>query len=597
MIALAIPAFSELSADTFIPRKKSTVQRQRLMKRKAVKRAAAPAVAPVPAPKPNLGNVLPNAAPEPAEARVGEQTTARIEAARRRVEVQTGGSGWKKAVEKTPLKFSDELRTGPNSTARVKLADGSKILLLQNSQAQMENLSSVEKTIKLVRGRVRAIVAHIRGGNNFKIKTPVGVASVRGTDFEVGFLEDTKEMSVDVKSGSVFAARLGDLGQEVDGVLLNPGEGIKFGMEGEMGDVIQTGAVPKEKQDIKQDIRKEMQIEDVKDNMLALAAQELKNADYQQGKALIDVHGGRVRLEQYITRPRDDQFKLVVLNERDNRFDYFTYLGTFNKALPDDLSIALRDANGKLGDIAPEYFLTSYETETSNSLDKINEAAAGGHRVKIEIDDSGENWLLTDAETGNTREIPIVSASGNDYEIYNPIADQFVTVSGNDVAEARRMAVLDPDIDAYREFVQGDTYWSPRFNTYSLSLTPYGGSAITKIAYASNPGVTNTLAIDLDATFSAAPVATLFKSDPQNIHDRMTLVFDDGSTMDYDTYLFDDEGVLASRSGFAGLSTNAEYKEELLKWNYEQDVVCSEASGPIHIVFAPEMAIQAGLIK
>jgi len=85
-----------------------------------------------------------------------------------------------------------------------------------------------------VRGHVRAIVAKIRGGNNFKIKTPVGVASVRGTDFEVEYNEPKEgqgqpeagkegaagEMIVRVNDGHVGVAKLGDLATET---ILNPG--------------------------------------------------------------------------------------------------------------------------------------------------------------------------------------------------------------------------------------------------------------------------------------------------------------------------------------------------------------------------------------
>ena len=41
-----------------------------------------------------------------------------------------------------------------------------------------------------------------------------------------------------------------------------------------------------------------------------------------------------MRLEEYIVRPTANQFKLVALNERDSRFDYFYYQGTFNQNCP-----------------------------------------------------------------------------------------------------------------------------------------------------------------------------------------------------------------------------------------------------------------------
>ena len=108
-------------------------------------------------------------------------------------------------------------------------------------------------------------------------------------------------------------------------------------------------------------MRREMSLDMSKEEVLAAAAREIKLAEFQQGKVLMDVFGQRVRLEEYIIRPRADQFKLVVLNERQSRFDYFYYLGTFNTALPTDMSVALRQLSGSVG-TAPTFWLTGFET-------------------------------------------------------------------------------------------------------------------------------------------------------------------------------------------------------------------------------------------
>jgi len=88
---------------------------------------------------------------------------ASLETARNRVEFKNKvGKSWKKAGRQTKFKKDDVVRTGSRSLARVKLNDGSRILLLQNSEAELENISSVQKAIKLVRGRVRAIVKRLK---------------------------------------------------------------------------------------------------------------------------------------------------------------------------------------------------------------------------------------------------------------------------------------------------------------------------------------------------------------------------------------------------------------------------------------------------
>src|SRR5207244_123264 len=95
---------------------------------------------------------------------------------------------------------------------------------------------------------------------------------------------------------------------------------------------------------VKELARKEVGLDLTREQIQAAAAEEMKLAEYQEGKSLIDVNGNRVRLEEYILRKpkdvaeseREKAFKFVVLDQRQSRFDYFTYKGIFNKALPAD---------------------------------------------------------------------------------------------------------------------------------------------------------------------------------------------------------------------------------------------------------------------
>jgi hypothetical protein len=497
-------------------------------------------------------------------------------------------NGWKKAKRRTDLSTADKVRTGSRSVARLTLGDGSKVLLLQNSQAEMENLTSVQKTIKLLKGRVRAIVAKIRGGNNFQIKTPVGVASVRGTDFEVGVSEDGQQMEVSVNEGQVGVGRLGALASEV--VLVNPGESLKFGLEGEIGNPTRSGALPLDTNSIRQEVMDTR----VRDNVVAMAAEESRNADYQTGKSLIDVNGERVRVEQYIMRPRPDQFKLVVLNERPARFDYFTYKGTFNQTLPEDLSAALKEVGGKLN-TAPDYYLTEYETAMSNTIDKIGDSASGGHLVKIAFD--GTNYVLTDdSDITNTRTIAAAALqSDGSYKIYNPLQDTFNVVSAADRDEALKIGVLDSLSGTYRNLASGDTYWKTRFNTYSSFIDD-----TAKMGYAKKGFVTNTLAIDLDATFTNAPVTTVseFPSGVDNLNNKLSVYYGDGSKTTYDNFIIDDEGAVVPASALSGFSNSADYKNKLDGYNYETKVTSTEMEGRhIDLVVDPRIGTKSGLIQ
>jgi hypothetical protein len=511
---------------------------------------------------------------------------SQLESFTRQVDVKRDSdAGWKKAKKQMTLSTSDKVRTGGRSVARLKLGDGSKVLLLQNSQAEMENLTSVEKTIKLLKGRVRAIVAKINGGNNFKIKTPVGVASVRGTDFEVSITDDGGQMEVAVNEGQVGVGRLGSLGGEV---VLNRGERIQFGLEGEIGNPIKSGGLPIDSSSI----RAELYDSRIKDNVVAMAAEESRNADYQVGKSLMDVTGERVRVEEYIMRPRADQFKLVVLNERANRFDYFTYKGTFNQNLPEDVSVALREVGGKLGS-APDYYLTDYETLMSNTIDNITDSASGGHLVSITFD--GTNYILAD-ELNNTRTIEAASLqSDGSYKIYNPLRDSFTLVSAANRAEAIKVGVLDPLAGTYKNLESGDIYWKTRFNTYSSFINDNA-----KLAYAKKSFVANTLAIDLDANFTDAPItsASEFPAGTGNLHNRLSVYYADGTRTTYDNYIIDDAGQIVPTSKLSGFTNSADYKEQLDNYNYQTVVTSTEMEGRhINLVVDPRIGTKSGLIQ
>jgi hypothetical protein len=114
-----------------------------------------------------------------------------------------------------------------------------------------------------------------------------------------------------------------------------------------------------------------------RDAVLARAAQEIKNAEYQNGKALVDARGLRVRMEEYIVRPTDNQFKYVVLNTRESRFDFGKILFTFSDDLPADLTLATRTMFEAAGAAKPSLYLTGVDSVMSNTVDKVNEIAAG----------------------------------------------------------------------------------------------------------------------------------------------------------------------------------------------------------------------------
>ena len=66
----------------------------------------------------------------------------------------------------------------------------------------------------------------------------------------------------------------------------------------------------------------------------------------------------------------------------------------------------------------------------------------------------------------------------------------------------------------------------------------------------------------------------------------------------YDTYIIGDDGKTAPISAFANATSGKTFKEQLLRWNYEQ-VTQSSAFGnrKIDLVVEPKILIRSGLIK
>lgn len=503
------------------------------------------------------------------------------------------------------LNPGDSVRTGQGK-ADLKLSDGSKMVLAPRSQLSVKQNSVTERSFDLGFGKVRSFVKKLRPGSKFEMKTPLAAASVRGTVFETGFDPESNSGSVEVDEGSVDVT--GADGQTVNvpaGMRLDFLSGQSLGAPAPQDG--QSGG-PGGDTDAQAEVRREVGLGMSKEEVMAAAAEEMRRAEYQEGKTLIDVNGRRVRLEEYIIRaPRelpaadqDKAFKLVVLNERDDRFDYFYYRGLFNTTLPEDLSLALNDINGKLGATQPAYYLTAYEMGQSNTSDFIKDNASGGHLVRVTYD--GTNFTLTDvADPTNSRiidEDEQVAVDGVTYhKIYDPVNDRFQTLTEDQFAAGDfRPAVYDASDDSFRNITTADTYWRGRYNNYTHVI-----NNAAKQSYAAKTAA-NTLAVDLDADFTyAGGTALSFVESPSGndlLHNRITIFYGDGTKEVYDTYIISDEGAIAPASAFSNLSTGAAFKTELLKWNYQQIATASEFQGrKIDLVAEPKILIKSGLIK
>lgn len=97
-------------------------------------------------------------------------------------------------------------------------------------------------------------------------------------------------------------------------------------------------------------------------------AMEEQNVDLHLGKVLTDVHGNRVRMEEYVLRPEANQVQFVNLTMRDNRLDYINYNAFFNDILPRDTRGLWRK---EFGHTAPDLYLVKETSEVSNLTDSV----------------------------------------------------------------------------------------------------------------------------------------------------------------------------------------------------------------------------------
>lgn len=463
------------------------------------------------------------------------------------VQIRLSGYQTWEPVKKVPLPLSsgDSIRTGSKSNATLLFDDSSRIEMGPNGAFTLD-ASQGRSDIKLELGTIRAAIQKLLS-RRFVVRTPTAVCSVRGTEFSVEVLS-TGGTIIDLFKGLLAVEDM--RGQQV---LLEPNERIEVDRRGLGAPIPLPTQTQLQKVQFHGVMRRELSLDQTKEEVLAAAAREIRTAEYQQHKVMVDVFGHRVRLEEYIIRSSPDQFKLVVLNERKDRFDYFYYLGTFNKTLPRDLSQALRQIPGGV-DTEPEYFLTGFETGRSNTLDSAVEIAAGGHLVDVNHNGSTADDVAY---------------------FYDSKSETFRDVSGKNVYQS----IFD------------------KYGFYLNGKLKYGWTGSSAQSY-QDVVTPTTDPITGKALAAALPSRSVSLSFPnaENMHQVIYESYDDGTFTRWDNYIINDDGKIATFADFRTTS-GADYKSNLLRFNFEQVVTASEFSGrKIDLVVEPRILIEAGLI-
>ena len=107
------------------------------------------------------------------------------------------------------LKASDVIRTAADSSATLRFADGSRLLVAAGSEIRIEQLLSVGRPalptvrLNLQRGSTEAQVAPAAPGRRFEVNTPALNLGVRGTDFRTQVDAQGTQTRLEVLSGRV----------------------------------------------------------------------------------------------------------------------------------------------------------------------------------------------------------------------------------------------------------------------------------------------------------------------------------------------------------------------------------------------------------
>jgi hypothetical protein len=479
---------------------------------------------------------------------------------------KSGADAWRKATTDDVLEPGDHLRTGVGGSATLVFEDSSQIELGPSANFLINDIGAGKTTVELSVGFLRAFISKV-AARQFRVRTPTAVCAVRGTEFSID-VNAQGHTNVQMFSGVLAVAD--SHGNET---VVKDQQSVRVTDKG-LG-AVQTNAkqtsLDSHTEKLKNLAKREVGLEMSKEAVQSAAASEAKNAVYQQGKAIIDVNGQRVRIEEYIIRPTANSFKLVVLNERATRFDYFYYHGIFNTTLPDDLSVALRQLPGCIGS-ACQYFMTGFDTARSNTIDNMLEVATGGHLVDVNNDGNA-----TDAVTA----------------AFNPATNQFTGLNVPNAGGVGNDKFFQTLYNTDRLTFNGNmhTSWTPQAAAGAACGTPGNTCSMA----AAEIAVNNVTTVQFPPT-CGPPNCTYNESGV--MHQVVYSQDGTGATWDkFDSYIISDKGKVASAADFAGVTSGASYKQTLLNWNFEQIVTASEFQGrKIDLAVEPKIFIQSGLI-
>ncbi|MFN3550344.1 MAG: FecR domain-containing protein [Endomicrobiia bacterium] len=266
------------------------------------------------------------------------------------------------------LKEEDKIKTLQKSKVVLLFPNGSTVTVAENTQIVIENL--VEKiSVYLDEGKLKSKVKGLQTSQIFEVKTAVCVASVRGTEFVLSYIDNQTEILV-IEGNVLFNDNFGgslEVSQNEFCNLTQQGTlGEKFtASEDKINSVLeefkdveveQKGETEKIQKKEEQKIQQKTEKEQFTKEDFAKLKEELRNfvnearlekyyvneiiqqtkdADFQSGRTLRDIHGNLTRVEQVISRNKNNAVEFINITKRD-MYKYRGYYKDYAQEIDSD---------------------------------------------------------------------------------------------------------------------------------------------------------------------------------------------------------------------------------------------------------------------
>jgi hypothetical protein len=286
-------------------------------------------------------------------------------------------NAWAPAQKGISLAEKDIVKTEANSRAVLQMDNGTRIWVGQNARMAITSAGN-DNFFSLLAGKIRAKVKLLIG-QKFQVRSPVAVASVRGTEFvmssenELVVLEGTvdfwdREFKVRVEVGSGQIGVFTQAGTPEPPRNLTPGELQNINGEwqgfgsGQGGQDQNDGSGSQQqgqgaKDDLKSqndELRREMHdiVGQVQTDLQVTRelTNEIKESDMSAGRTLRDVHGNLVRVEQHLLRPDSQTLEFLNLTKRSD----YRYKGFWTYSGPAGSRLDVMDVKMKMNMSLPE---------------------------------------------------------------------------------------------------------------------------------------------------------------------------------------------------------------------------------------------------